>query len=135
MFLEIVKLPASDSVVLGTILEEMRTLGFDLTDMGDNSYAINGIPAGLEGLDMPSLIGEMVSSAVSGGSNAVDDINKTLALTMARNAAIPAGQVLSQREMADLVDNLFGCSNVNYTPDGLRIFGIVSQQEIERLFD
>lgn len=135
LFPEIVKLPASDSVVLGTILEEMRTLGFDLTDMGDNSYAINGIPAGLEGLDMPSLIGEMVSSAVSGGSNAVDDINKTLALTMARNAAIPAGQVLSQREMADLVDNLFGCSNVNYTPDGLRIFGIVSQQEIERLFD
>ena len=52
---------------------------------------------------------------------------------MARVAAIPYGQLLSNEEMESLVNQLFACSNVNYTPDGKTILNILPQRDIERL--
>ena len=52
---------------------------------------------------------------------------------MARAAAIPVGQVLANDEMEALVNGLFACSNVNYTPDGKAILCILPQREIEQL--
>ena len=43
-----------------------------------------------------------------------------LALSLARNAAIPQGQVLSNSEMESIAMN-FCVQNVNYTPSGTPI--------------
>ena len=61
-----------------------------------------------------------------------DTINHTLALSMARHVAIPHGQVLSNDEMENLVNQLFTCTDVNHTPDGRIILTIVPQQDIEQ---
>ena len=52
---------------------------------------------------------------------------------MARAAAIPYGQALSNDEMENIVNNLFVCSNVNYTPDGKRVLYILKQNDIEQM--
>ena len=52
---------------------------------------------------------------------------------MARAAAIPVGQILSNIEMEAIVNKLFACSNVNYTPDGKAVLCILPQREIEQL--
>jgi DNA mismatch repair protein MutL len=59
--------------------------------------------------------------------------NTQLALTLARHAAIPYGQILSNEEMEVLVNDLFACENVNYTPDGRTILSILPQHDIEQL--
>ena len=61
------------------------------------------------------------------------ELYQTLALSMARHAAIPQGQILNNEEMEYLVNELFACSNVNYTPDGKPVLCILPQQEIEQL--
>ena len=132
LFPEVVQFPPSDSVILTKILPELARLGFDLTDLGGCSYAINGTPAGLEGLDIIALLQSMVSDAVEKGSASLDDIRRTIALSMARSAAIPEGQILSNDEMENVINELFTCSNVNYTPDGKPIIHILPQDEIER---
>jgi len=43
--------------------------------------------------------------------------------------------VLSNEEMENLVNELFSCSNVNYTPDGRSILAILPQHDIEKLLD
>ena len=58
---------------------------------------------------------------------------RSLALSLARNATIPQGQVLGNEEMESLVNQLFACSNVKYTPDGKSVLCILPQQEIEKL--
>ena len=63
LFPEIVEFTASEATVLPTLLEDMRFIGFDLTNLGNNSYAINGLPAGVENLDPVSLIRNMVPVA------------------------------------------------------------------------
>lgn len=63
----------------------------------------------------------------------MEEVQRNIALTLARNAAIPEGQVLSNVEMENLVNDLFACNNVNYTPDGKNVLCILKQQEIEHL--
>jgi DNA mismatch repair protein MutL len=133
LFPEVVQLSASEGVVLKKILPEMAEIGFELTDLGGESYAINSVPSGLDGMNAASLVRDMVTSAIEKDSDVVDEVNQSLALSLARNAAIPQGQVLSNEEMENLVNGLFACSNVNYTPDGKNILCILRQQEIEHL--
>lgn len=132
LFPEMVQFAPSEAVVLDKILQELSLMGFELTDMGQNNYAINGVPAGIEGIDHVGLLTSMVSDAIEKGTT-VDDINKSLALSMARSAAVPHGQVLTNEEMENIVNELFACSNVNYTPDGLAILCILPQRDIEQL--
>ena len=75
----------------------------------------------------------MISSAGEQGTTVVDEINRSLALSMARHAAVTYGCVLNNDEMENIVNSLFACSNFNYTPDGKTILCIVKQSEIEHL--
>ena len=112
----------------------MEGLGFELTDLGARNYAVNAIPAGLEGINPIEMIRDMVVTAMEKGAGLRDEINEALALSLARNAALPYGQVLGNDEMENLVNALFACPNVNYTPNGRKILVILSQDELEQQF-
>lgn len=135
LFPEMVQFSVSDQTVLDQVLPEMAEMGFQLDSLGGGSYAVNGVPAGIEGLNVIALVNDMVASAMESGTSAKDEIDQTLALSLARNAAIPQGQVLSNVEMDNIVNELFACSNVNYTPSGEPVIAIMKQQDIEHLFD
>ncbi|MBF1419853.1 MAG: DNA mismatch repair endonuclease MutL [Prevotella histicola] len=135
LFPEMVQFSVSDSVILEHILPEMTEMGFQLDNLGGGSYAVNGVPAGIEGLNAVTLITDMVAAAIESGTHVKEEIDHVLALSLARNAAIPQGQVLSNSEMESIVNELFACSNVNYTPSGTPIIAIMQQHDIEHLFD
>lgn len=133
LFPEVAQFSTSEDVMLKHMMPELQAIGFELDDLGGGCYAVNAVPAGLEGINPVRLAQEMVTSAIEKGVNAVDEVNASLALSLARNAAIPHGQVLSNEEMENLVNELFACDNVNYTPDGKNVLCILRQQEIEHL--
>ena len=133
LFPEVLQFPVSDEVILEKLLPEMSKMGFELDNLGGGSYAVNAIPTGLDGVNPLHLVQDMVFSAKEKGVKALDEVHQSFALTLARNAAIPQGQVLSNEEMETLVNDLFACSNVNYTPDGKNVLCILKQQEIEHL--
>lgn len=135
LFPEVVQFTVSDKLIIDRILPEMAEMGFQLDSLGGDSYAVNGVPAGIEGINAVSLIQDMVASAVESGASVKEDIDRTLALSLARNAAIPQGQVLTNSEMDNLVNELFTCENVNYTPSGEPIIAVMKQHDIEHLFD
>ena len=137
LFPETLQLSPADAVVMEQISNELATLGFDISNLGGNTYAINGIPAGLEGLAPASLLQQLISEAADHDAALSKSLNlsisQSLNLTLARAAAIPYGQLLSNEEMEGLVNSLFACSNVNYTPDGKSILCILPQADIEQL--
>ena len=134
LFPEIMQLPASEAVILQDIMDDLMAVGFDLSDLGGGSYAINGIPSGIEGLNPVDLIHSMLHSAMEKGKDVKEEIHNTLALTLAKAAAIVYGQVLTNEEMVNLVDSLFACPTPNFTPDGKTVLTVISEDEIERLF-
>ena len=76
----------------------------------------------------------MVHTAMEKGNDVKRDIQYTIALALAKSAAIVPGQVLSNEEMNNLVDSLFICEIPNYTPDGKIILSVVPEDDIDRLF-
>ncbi|MCR4603396.1 MAG: DNA mismatch repair endonuclease MutL [Prevotella sp.] len=133
LFPEMVQFSPSDNVMMQRFLPDLSVMGFDISDLGGGSYAIGGIPAGLEGVDPGSLLRNIVTDAASRGVSSDEELHTSLALGMARNTAIVYGQVLSNAEMERVVNELFSCSNANYTPDGRPILCILEQRDIEQL--
>lgn len=134
LFPEILQLPASEAAMLQGIMEDLTAVGFDLSNLGGGSYAISGIPSGIEGLNPVELIQSMLHSAMEKGKDVKEEIHSTLSLTLAKAAAIVYGQVLTHEEMVKLVDSLFACPTPNFTPDGKTVLAVISEEEIERLF-
>ena len=134
LFPEVAQFAPSEIPLLAQVLPVLTKVGFDLSDLGGGSVAIAGVPAGLDGLDPVALVKGLVNDVKEMGSSVVEEqLNAALAQSLARQAAIPQGQVLDNEEMERLVNQLFACENVNYTPDGKAILAILPQHDIEQL--
>ncbi len=134
LFPEVVQFPPSYSPYLSTAIGEMCSLGFEISEEGNGSYSVSGIPAGLDGLDAVTLVNELVSAVVEYGSDVKSEINSFLALQLAERAATPYGEILSQEQMESLIERLLQCENSRYTPDGKTITVVLGEKEIEQRF-
>lgn len=134
LFPDIVQFAVSEIPVLESIMEDLSYLGFELTDLGGGSYAINGIPSGIEGLNPVDLVQNMVHAAIEKGCRVKSEVQEMLALSLAKAASIVPGQVLSNEEMNQLVDELLTSVAPNYTPDGKTVLAMMGEDELEKLF-
>lgn len=134
LFPDIVQFSPSEIPVLESILQDLSYLGFELTDLGGGSYAVNGVPSGIEGLQPVVLVQDMVHTAIEKGCKVQEEVQSLLALALAKAAAIVPGQVLSNEEMNHLVDELLTSPIPNYTPDGKAVLTVLKEDELEKMF-
>ena len=134
LFPELLTLPPSDAYVLEQIMDDLHHLGFDVTPIGGGSFSINGLPSGVEGLSPQALLQSMVASACDGGKFDISAYRHRIALSLAKSAAIVAGQVLNQDEMDILMSDLLKSSNPSLTPDGKTIIVLLKQESIQKMF-
>lgn len=134
LFPDTIHFSASDKIVVEAVMPELQNIGFELTPNEEGDYTITAVPSGLDGLDYVALVQDLVASAREKTTSAIDDINHSIALELARNAAVTYGQVLTNAEMENIVNSLFACSNFSYTPDGKKILTMLRQTDLEQLF-
>lgn len=134
LFPDMVHFSPSEVPVLEDIMDDLTALGFELSSLGGGSYAINGVPEGIDGLNPETLVTNMVQTAIEKGCKVKEEIQGMLALSLAKAAAIVPGQVLTNEEMNGLVDRLFAVSTPNYTPDGKTVLSLLKEEDIEKLF-
>ncbi len=134
LFPDILQVIPSQVPVLESIMDDLNGVGFELSNLGGGSYAINGVPSELEGVNAPDLITRMLHAAIEKGGQVRQEVQQQVALTMAKASAIVYGQVLTNDEMLNLVDDLFSCTSPNYTPDGKIVLATIKEEEIEKLF-
>ena len=134
LFPERVDLTVNEGVALENIMEQLSYLGFELSSLGGSSYAIQGVPAGIDGLNPVTLLMDILHSVMDATSEVGEKMLDTLALTMAKQVAVVVGQVLTNDEMNALISNLFKCSVHGRTPDGKTIIYVQSDNEILRNF-
>lgn len=134
LFPDMVHFSPSEVPVLEEIMDDLTSLGFELSPLGGGTYSINGVPADIEGLNPEQLITNIVHSAIEKGCKVKEEVQSMIALSMAHASAIVAGQVLSNDEMNALVDGLFSAPSPNYTPDGKTVLALMNDDDIEKLF-
>ena len=138
LFPEVLELTSAEAAWMPELMPLLNAVGFDLTPLGPASYSVSGLPVDLEGLNPITLLREMLADADTSQSSPhtshLSPLTSKIALTLARQSAVPYGQLLSNDEMDQLVNALFACRHVNYTPDGHPVLSILPQQDIDRLF-
>lgn len=133
IFPETVKLTPVESSALAASAGEIIAAGFDISDLGDGSFAINALPAGTETLNATELLKDVLAET-DGKTGIKEEIDKHIALVLARHAAISVGSELGDKEMGGMINELFATSSPKYTPDGKLVVAIIPQEKIEGLF-
>ena len=134
MFPEVIHLTSSQNLILEELEPEIARIGFDIAFLGDNAWSVNGIPSGIEGVDIKDLLLEVIDSVISGGESLASRIFEHIALTVASKAAIPYGKSLTQNEMETLLSELLLLPKPNYTPDGKPVISVMDIEQINKLF-
>ena len=134
LFPERVELSISEAIALESISDELVSLGFEVSSLGGGTFALNGVPVGIEGLQPVKLLLHIVHSAMEQTGDVKGEVCDRIASTMAKDVAIVTGQLLSQDEMAALIDDLFNTTMPSHTPDGKPVIYIMNDSEIDRNF-
>ena len=134
LFPEMLELSALQASAIEPLLDDFSYLGFDISNMGGGSFAVQGVPDGIAGLNPSQLVADMLSSAMEKGGVSKEEIHHGMALTMARSAALVVGEVLSLVEMGDIIEKLFMCDMPGYTPDGKKTYVVLNDDEVEKMF-
>lgn len=134
LFPESMELTTAQHLALEEAKSELEAVGFDLSYIGKNTWAINGQPSAVKGVNIKELLIDVIDSVASGGTAIADRLFEHIALEVARRAAIPYGRILNPTEMDTLQRDLLQLPQPNYTPDGRKIIVINTIDSLDRLF-
>jgi DNA mismatch repair protein MutL len=129
------ELNAADHALLMEIFDDICKLGFDIRDLGNHTIEIRGIPADLSHEDPSIWLDSLFRKFNEHGGDIRGDRNRMMASALASSGAIKPGKVLMPREMREILDQLFACSEPGLTPDGKVVFRILPLQDIDKMFN
>ena len=135
LFPEIIRLTPQEASIMPVVIEDLSFIGFDIADLGSGDYSINGVPSDLEKIDPVESIHDMLSKAMETGCEVKEEVSEALALSLAKQAAIPFEKTLSCEEANRSIAQLFSSTAPNYTPDGQIIISVLSDEEFEKRFN
>lgn len=135
LFPQTLRLNAPDFEIAKEIIADIRMLGFDVQEFGNTDLVIHGTPSDLVNKDASKILEEIIEGYKQNMQSPKLDKREELAFQMARQASIKNGTRLSEREMNNLLDELFGCENPSFTASGRPTFITYHLRDIEKLFE
>lgn len=135
LFPEQINLMESDADLLREIIEEVRSIGFDINEFGRNSFVISAIPSELaENDNLSNILETILENFKKNQADLGLDISMNLARALARSMALKHGKSLASEEMSALADALFACEMPYQTPSGKPTLSILKHDEISEKF-
>ena len=128
------ELGAADAVLLEDLLEDINALGYQIEHFGNNTFVIQGTPADVLQGNEKNSIELLIEQFKHSSSDIKFSKREKLVRCLTRQNAIKAGQVLSQKEMQTLVEDLFKCQTPNTTATGNPTFIEFKEDYLDRMF-
>lgn len=133
LFPETFEVNAADATMLASILPDLRALGFDIREFGNNTFIINGTPGVLHTSSPVEIIESLLEEFKTSPVNLQDKAREKVAMSLAQASAIPYGHALKPVEISELIDNLFACQTPNFSPKGKKVLSIMPLEDFEKL--
>jgi DNA mismatch repair protein MutL len=125
--------PEAASLVEGH-LEALGTLGFQVEPFGGTTMLVRALPA-IAGQTDPRQVLEDVAAALEmGDAPLAGPVEEAVAREVCKQAAVKAGQVLTQAEMEELVRALERCASPRTCPHGRPTMIHISVEQLAREF-
>ncbi len=135
LFPEVLHLSSAQNGVLKMIEPKVREMGFDISYLGADDWSIVAVPSVLGDANPSEILMDVIDEAASGIDSGDDALVDKISLSMARSAAITAGRRMTDDEREHLIGELLRLPTPNYTPDGLPVIRMISEADLEKLFD
>lgn len=134
MFPSTLELTPADAAVMEEIIGDLQYLGYIIEPFGKNSYVIQGTPADVEAGNERHIIDILLEQYKHFSPEVKFSKREKLVRSLARQQAIKTGTRLTERELRQLVNDLFACEQPNTTPDGNPAYLEFKQEQLERMF-
>jgi DNA mismatch repair protein MutL len=137
LFPQTVTLSPNDYELAKSLLEDIKSLGFEVREFGKNTLVIEGIPVdlGSNNLNETQLFEHLIEGFKNSQQELKLDKRDALARSMARNSAIKSGTSLAQEEMNTLIEQLFACKTPNFSISGKPIIQTIGLTDLDKKFD
>lgn len=132
LFPENVTFSPAMAEIAGSQLAALQSIGFDIHPFGNNTFVVHGVPAGTEEYDAGRLLEQVLETFRENEQELQLKPLENIARSLAKRAAIRPGQSLSTKEMQSLADELFGCEQPSFAPDGKPVFINFPIDEIDK---
>lgn len=134
LFSETIELSSSQTQLLEPILDQLNSMGFDISNLGTNTYVVRSVPHGfIKDSSLTEEIGLMLQN-ITELQDVQNQIQQNIAQTVASKACIKRGKKLEEEEMIDLIDQLFACEIPYLSPSGKKCFITIELDEIKKRF-
>jgi DNA mismatch repair protein MutL len=120
----------NDASLMREMMPELQQVGFSLEQVNPTTFVINGTPADLSGGDPVSLLEKMLDNYKINRSDLQLDRKLGIAKTMSAQLSLKNNVPLSETEMQNIVDQLFGCNVAEIAPDGKKIYVLLTLDEL-----
>lgn len=134
MFPVTLELTPADAAVMQEIITDLQQLGYLIEPFGKNTFVIQGTPADVEAGNEKHIIDVLLEQYKHFSNEVKFSKREKLIRSLARQQAIKTGTRLTEREMQQLVNDLFACEQPNITMDGNPTYLEFKQEQLERMF-
>ncbi len=135
MFADSIEVDAAQHAVIEASTDLLTSLGYELSYLGNLTWAINGVPEEVGKADPKNCLRDIVADLAETGKDVETSRREKIALSMAKAAAIKIGQPLTREEMEHLISELFRLGSSKYTPDGQVIIYIIPTEKVVSFFN
>ncbi|MDH5367763.1 MAG: DNA mismatch repair endonuclease MutL [Cyclobacteriaceae bacterium] len=135
LFPQTVTFALADFTLVMEMKLEIEGLGFKFEEFGKDSVVINGIPADMASGNEKSLFEGLIEQYKWNKAELSLSKKENLARSLAKRSAVKIEKRLQPEEMNSIIDQLFACSNPNYTPDGISTFVVLGIDQIDNFFN
>ena len=134
LFPKYIEFNNSDFQLIKEILNDIKSIGFNIDVFGKNSVIINGVPTGLDDINEEEIIEGFLEEIKKNNQNLKAEKKEILLKSFSRKAKIINNKRLNHKEMESIIDRLFACTNPKYSPDGELNFVELGNDKIKNLF-
>jgi DNA mismatch repair protein MutL len=125
------ELSPQDALLLQEALPDLAKIGFDISLLGKNTFAVQGIPSGMPPAEEKNVIDEVVELLKHESPDAVSRRTEMLLAGMAKRMSQNVQALFQPENQQALIDELFACTQPELTPDGRKTFVLLKREDLE----
>lgn len=129
-----VELTPQDAVLLTELLPDLQKLGYTIEPFGQSTFVIQGTPADVLTGNEKGALENILEHYKHFSSELKLPRRELLLRTVAWQQAVKTGTVLTEKEMTQLVEDLFACRQPNATASGRPTYVAFQKNQLERMF-
>lgn len=134
LFPSTLQLSPQDAILLQELTTDLHQLGYHIEPFGKDTFVIQGTPADVDQGNESRAIELLLEQFKHYTSDLKFSKREKLIRSLAKQHSIKPGRSLTQKEMKQLVDDLFTCTQPNATSNGFPTYMELKKEELEKMF-